>query len=201
ECHPVGFQWVMEAKARGPTIIPVGPRCTRTSAMADVFVPIRAGSDIAFLGGIINYILGNEKYFREYVVSYTNAATIVSEDFQDADQLGGLFSGFDATTNTYDPASWAYEGMETAAAAGSRVVTGRPPPGPSGGGPLPHGEVRRDESLQDPFCVFQILKRHYARYTPEMVERICGVPPAQFATVCEAVTANSGRERTTSWVY
>ena len=129
ECHPVGFQWVMEAKARGATIIHVDPRFTRTSAMADVYVPVRAGSDIAFLGGIINYILTNEMYFREYVVSYTNAATIVSEDFQDADQLGGLFSGFDPTTGTYDTTSWAYEGMETAAAAGSRVVAGRQPRG------------------------------------------------------------------------
>jgi formate dehydrogenase major subunit len=210
ECHPVGFQWVMEAKARGATIIHVDPRFTRTSAMADVFVPLRAGSDIAFLGGIINYILGNEKYFREYVVSYTNAATIVSEDFQDADQLGGLFSGFDPTTGTYDTTSWRYEGMETAAAAGSRVVKGRQPRAHPGGGghelggrgaALPHGEVRRDESLQDPFCVFQILKRHYARYTPDVVEQICGVPADQFAKVCEAVTANSGRERTTAWVY
>ena len=210
ECHPVGFQWVMEAKARGATIIHIDPRFTRTSAMADVYVPLRAGSDIAFLGGIINYILGNERYFREYVVSYTNAATIVSEDFQDADQLGGLFSGFDPTTGTYDTTSWAYEGMETAAAAGSRLVAGRRPAaqaargGKKSGGrraALPHGEARRDESLQDPFCVFQILKRHYARYTPEMVERICGVPPDQFAKVCEAVTANSGRERTTAWVY
>ena len=115
ECHPVGFQWVMEAKARGATIIHVDPRFTRTSAMADVYVPLRAGSDIAFLGGIINYILANDKYFREYVVSYTNAATIVSEDFQDADQLGGLFSGFDPTTGRYDTTSWAYEGVETAA--------------------------------------------------------------------------------------
>ena len=88
ECHPVGFQWVMEAKARGATIIHVDPRFTRTSAMADLYLPVRAGSDIAFLGGIINHILTNELYFREYVVSYTNAATIVSEDFQDADQLG-----------------------------------------------------------------------------------------------------------------
>jgi formate dehydrogenase major subunit len=210
ECHPVGFQWVMEAKARGATIIHVDPRFTRTSAMADVFVPLRAGSDIAFLGGIINYILGNEKYFREYVVSYTNAATIVSEDFQDADQLSGLFSGFDPTTGMYDTTSWAYEGRETAAAAGSRVVKGRQPRAHAGGGghevggrgaALPHGEVRRDESLQDPFCVFQILKRHYARYTPDVVEQICGVPADQFAKVCEAVTANSGRERTTAWVY
>ena len=210
ECHPVGFQWVMEAKARGATIIHIDPRFTRTSAMADLYVPVRAGSDIAFLGGIINYILTNEKYFREYVVSYTNAAAIVSEDFQDADQLGGLFSGFDPQTGSYDTASWAYEGMETAAAAGSRVVAGRQAPAHAGGAgeelggrgaALPHSVVRRDETLQDPFCVFQILKRHYARYTPEMVERICGVPPEQFAKVCEAVTDNSGRERTTAWVY
>ncbi len=210
ECHPVGFQWVMEAKARGATIIHIDPRFTRTSAMADLYVPVRAGSDIAFLGGIINYILTNEKYFREYVVSYTNAAAIVSEDFQDADQLGGLFSGFDPQTGSYDTASWAYEGMETAAAAGSRVVAGRQAPAQAGGAgeelggrgaALPHSVVRRDESLEDPFCVFQILKRHYARYTPEMVERVCGVPPEQFAKVCEAVTDNSGRERTTAWVY
>jgi formate dehydrogenase major subunit len=210
ECHPVGFQWVMEAKARGATIIHIDPRFTRTSAVADLFVPVRAGSDIAFLGGIINFILANQLYFREYVLSYTNAATMVSEDFQDADQLGGLFSGFDPETGTYDTTSWAYEGMETAAAAGSRMVPGRQPPAHAGGGgddfggrgvALPHSEVRRDETLQDPFCVFQILKRHYARYTPEMVERICGVPPDLFAKVCEAVTANSGRERTTSWVY
>ena len=210
ECHPVGFQWVMEAKARGATIIHIDPRFTRTSAMADVFVPVRAGSDIAFLGGIINYILTNDLYFHEYVLSYTNAATIVSEDFKDADQLGGLFSGFDPETGTYDTTSWAYEGMETASAAGSRSVAGRQPRAHAGGGghefggrgaALPHSEVRRDESLQDPFCVFQILKRHYARYTPEMVERICGVPPDLFTKVCEAVTTNSGRERTTSWVY
>jgi formate dehydrogenase major subunit len=210
ECHPVGFQWVMEAKARGATIIHVDPRFTRTSAMADLFVPLRAGSDIAFLGGIINYVLSSEKYFREYVVRYTNAATIVSEDFQDADQLGGLFSGFDPTTGVYDTSSWAYEGMEMAAAAGSRVVPGRQPSAQAGGGghelggrgaALPHSEVRRDESLQDPFCVFQILKRHYARYTPEVVERVCGVPADQFAKVCEAITTNSGRERTTAWVY
>ena len=96
-------------------------------------MPLRAGSDIAFLGGIINHILTNELYFREYVVSYTNAATIVSEDFQDADQLGGLFSGFDPATGTYDTTSWAYEGMETAAAAGSRAVPGRQPPAQAGG--------------------------------------------------------------------
>jgi formate dehydrogenase major subunit len=205
ECHPVGFQWVMEAKARGARIIHIDPRFTRTSAMADQYVPLRAGSDIAFLGGIINYILSNDKYFHAYVLSYTNAATIVNEEFQDTDQLDGLFSGYDPKTGTYDPASWTYEGMEMAAAAGARAVTGREPGGGhelgGRGAALPHSVVQREETLDDPMCVFQILKRHYTRYTPEVVEQVCGVPPDQFLKVCEAVTENSGRERTTAWVY
>jgi formate dehydrogenase major subunit len=208
ECHPVGFQWVMEAKARGATIIHIDPRFTRTSAMADFHVPLRAGSDIAFLGGIVNYILSNEKYFAEYVVSYTNAATIVSEDFLDTEQLDGLFSGYNPKTGAYDITSWGYEGMEEAPAAGRRLFrAGREKSEPGGqelggrGASLEQSVVQRDETLQDPFCVFQILKRHYARYTPEMVKQICGVSPEQFAKVCEAVTANSGRERTTAWVY
>ena len=113
EAHPVGFQWVMEAKARGAKVIHVDPRFTRTSALADSYVPIRAGSDIAFLGGIVNYVLANELDFREYVVNYTNAATLVSEDFQDTDDLDGLFSGYDPETRTYDPTSWQYAGAES----------------------------------------------------------------------------------------
>src|SRR5205085_6707239 len=96
ECHPVGFQWVMEAKLRGATIMHVDPRFTRTSAVSDLYVPIRAGTDIAFLGGIVSYIIENGREFRDYVVKYTNAATIVSEDFRDTEDLDGLFSGFDA---------------------------------------------------------------------------------------------------------
>ena len=208
EAHPVGFQWVMEAKARGAKVIHVDPRFTRTSALCDTFVPLRAGTDIAFLGGVINYVLEHELDFREYVVAYTNAATILSEDFRDTDQLDGLFSGFDPETNTYDPASWAYadqqpeqgsgrdhaqaqdEQRETASAMQHEThgigTSARPP---------------RDESLQHPNCVYQVLKRHFARYTPEAVERICGVSPAAFLEVCRAVTANSGRERTTALVY
>src|ERR1700710_2907486 len=121
ECHPVGFQWVMEAKARGATIIHIDPRFTRTSAMAHQYVPIRAGSDIAFLGGIVNYILSNEKYFRDYVVAYTNAATILREDFQDVDDLDGVFSGYDPETGTYDSTTWAYEGADDMASAGQRT--------------------------------------------------------------------------------
>src|SRR5205823_6477310 len=96
EAHPVGFQWVIEAKAKGATVIHVDPRFTRTSAMADVYAPIRAGTDIAFLGGLINYILERDLWFREYVLSYTNIATIVEDDFKTADELDGLFSGFQA---------------------------------------------------------------------------------------------------------
>src|SRR5262245_53957843 len=103
EAHPVGFQWVLEAKARGATVIHVDPRFTRTSALADRFVPIRAGTDIAFLGGVVNHILSNGLEFREYVVAYTNAATIVTEDFRDTEDLGGLFSGFDEDRRAYDP--------------------------------------------------------------------------------------------------
>ena len=228
ECHPVGFQWVMEAKARGATIIHIDPRFTRTSAMAHQYVPIRAGSDIAFLGGIVNYILSNDKYFREYVVAYTNAATILREDFADVDDLDGVFSGYDPETGAYDSTTWAYEGDDDVAAAGQRTSRGDSgsegdsSSGPSsgdgesqesaqerGGGhdmgghgaKLEHARVHRDESLTDPNCVFQVLVRHFARYTPEMVQDVCGVSPADFEKVCEAVTRNSGRERTTSWVY
>jgi formate dehydrogenase major subunit len=191
ECHPVGFQWVMEAKARGAKVIHIDPRFTRTSAVADLHVPLRAGSDIAFLGGIVNYILENDLWFHEYVLAYTNAATILRADFQDTDDLDGLFSGYNPETGTYDPETWQYEGVDEQAPSGEQTE----------GANLEHGEVQRDETLQHPQCVFQVLKRHYARYTPEMVSRTCGVPPADFRAVCEAVTANSGRERTTAWVY
>src|SRR5713226_6140150 len=106
ENHPVGFQWVMKAKERGATIIHVDPRFTRTSAVADIHVPLRAGSDIAFLGGIVNYILANRREFREYVVAYTNASCLVSDDFADTEDLGGLFSGWNSETRNYDQSSW-----------------------------------------------------------------------------------------------
>ncbi|MGP3916163.1 formate dehydrogenase-N subunit alpha [Nonomuraea sp. 10N515B] len=173
EAHPVGFQWVMEAKARGAVIIHVDPRFTRTSALADLHVPIRAGSDVAFLGGIINHVLENELYFREYVVDYTNAATILREDYRDAEDLDGLFSGFDPGTHTYDHGTWQYEGRE----------------------------VKRDETLRHPRCVLSILRRHFARYTPEMVEQTCGVPRRLFAEVCRHLTENSGPDKTAEFVY
>src|SRR6476660_3316845 len=118
ECHPVAFRWVMEAKRRGATIIHVDPRFTRTSAVADLHVPIRAGSDIVFLGAIVNHILSNGREFREYVAAYTNASTIISEAFADTEDLDGLFSGWDAESASYDNTSWQYEGMGTRASGG-----------------------------------------------------------------------------------
>jgi formate dehydrogenase major subunit len=170
ENHPVGFRWPMKAKERGATLIHVDPRFSRTSAVADLYVPIRSGSDIAFLGGLINYVLTHDTWFQEYVLAYTNASSIVGDDYVDAEDNGGIFSGYDAKSATYDSASWAYAGQ-------------------------------RDETLQHPRCVFQILKRHYARYTPEMVERICGTPQSQFLQVAEILTKNSGRERTSAICY
>ncbi len=227
ECHPVGFQWVMEAKAKGATVIHVDPRFTRTSAVADLHVPIRAGSDIAFLGALVNYVLTNELDFREYVVNYTNAAAVVNEDFLDTEDLDGLFSGFDPETNHYDPASWQYAGAPQAPAAGQRDPA--QPGGPDGptddtqdqsdadshetshkaaqaetagsGGPAVTHKPQRDETLQHPDCVYQIVKRHFARYTPEVVEAVCGIRPEQFEQVAKALTENSGRERTGAFCY
>jgi formate dehydrogenase major subunit len=198
ECHPVGFQWVMEAKARGATIIHVDPRFTRTSAVADVHVPLRAGSDIAFLGGIVNYIIENDRYFRDYVVHYTNAPTILREDFRDTEDCDGLFSGWNEEEHSYDPTSWAYEGVDVAPAAGQREEFTSEPYSARG---TAHGTVHFDPTLEHPRCVFQVLKRHYSRYTPEMVEEVCGVPREQFLRVAEALCDNSGRERTSAFCY
>src|SRR5690349_8132526 len=149
EAHPVGFQWVVEAKRRGATVIHVDPRFTRTSALADVHVPIRAGSDIAFLGGLANHVLANERDFREYVVHYTNAATIVSEDYIDAEELGGVFSGFDPETLDYDPSSWQYEGVQAVASAGSREQdSAYGETSGAHGGSHGRGQEQRDETLQ-----------------------------------------------------
>jgi formate dehydrogenase major subunit len=204
ENHPVGFQWVMEAKARGARIIHVDPRFSRTSAMAHRHISIRAGSDIAFLGALVNYVITRDRWFRDYVLHYTNAAAIVSDDFRDTEDLDGLFSGFDPDARSYDPTSWQYRGTEVAAAAGQRelhAATGHQAHG-AHGGELPHGDPpEEDRSLEDPRCVFQILKRHFSRYTPELVEQVCGVPRARFVELAEALCENSGRDRTTAVVY
>jgi formate dehydrogenase major subunit len=200
ECHPVGFQWVVEARKRGARIIHVDPRFTRTSALADTHVPLRTGTDIAWLGGLINYVLQNGREFREYVVKYTNAATVLSEDFRDTEQLNGVFSGLEG--DAYDVATWGYEGMQVPAAAGKRGHTGGERSHGAHGAALRGGDPPVvDETLEHPRCVFQVLKRHFARYTPEMVERVCGVSQELFHEVAETICANSGRERTTAFAY
>src|SRR5947207_851161 len=213
ECHPVAFRWPMQAKLKGAKLIHVDPRFTRTSAVADIHAPIRAGSDVAFLGGLIRYVLESERwktdpFFREFVVNYTNAATILADDFKETEDAEGVFSGLmqyapgikewplDGFVGQYDTRSWRY-----AAAAGHAST---PPAGPpfdplvrSLLTPLP----RRDATLADPRTVFQIVKRHFSRYTPEMVEQVTGCPKETFLKVAETILANSGRERTTSFAY
>ena len=197
ENHPVGFRWVIKARERGATIIHVDPRFNRTSAMADLWVPLRAGSDTVFLGAMVNYVLTHGLEFRDYVVPYTNAATIIGEDFRDTEDLDGLFSGWDAQTGKYSPESWAYAGQESGEHEhehgghgkdrGDEAATVRNPP--------------RDPSLQHPRCVFQILTRHYARYTPEMVEDVCGVPRDAFVRIADTYCRASGPDRTGAICY
>jgi len=205
ENHPVGFQWVMEARERGAKIIHVDPRFTRTSAMADIWVPLRAGTDIIFLGALINHVLQNDKDFREYVVAYTNAATVLREDFKDTEDLDGFFSGWDAEKGQYDPETWRYEGAPVKESSGGE----KPGHAQAGGG---HGKDRGgeaqdtsqyewDTTLQHPRCVYQVLKKHFIRYTPEMVERACGVPMKLFLKVADAFTSASGPEKTGAICY
>ncbi len=200
EAHPVGSRWALKARERGAKIIHVDPHYSRTSAIADLHVPLRAGSDIALLGGLIRHIIETGSYFEEYVVNYTNAATIVNEHYQGPEELEGYFSGFDPESGSYDRSSWMYEGGEMAAAAGQREHSTQAFSDRTGAGMLV-GEVRSDPTLQDPRCVFQIIRRHYARYTPEMVERVCGIPRELFLELAGTLIANSGRERTTMLAY
>jgi formate dehydrogenase major subunit len=205
ENHPVGYQWVMEARERGAPVIHVDPRFTRTSATASKWVQIRAGSDIAFLGGIVNYILEHGRAFREYVVSYTNAPVIIDEAFLDTEDLDGFFSGWDPEAGRYDNTSWQYEGMEVLGSAGHRergAPTGHTTDEGGGGSEFRHGEPpEEDATLEHPRCVYQLLKKHFRRYTPELVAEVCGCTPDDLVGVAEALCANSGRERTSALVY
>ncbi len=219
EAHPVAFRWPMKAKEKGATLIHVDPRFTRTSALCDVFVDIRAGSDIAFLGGLVNFVLTHDKWFKEYVLAYTNASTIIEDGFRDTEDLSGLFSGYhgDGHTGKYDAKEghWGYEGDADDRANPARML--KEEPGIQGhdlqSGAPPHSAPRKrltdvpsdksqdDPTLQHPHCVFQILKRHFARYTPEVVSQVCGCTPEQLIRVAELLCANSGRERTSCIVY
>ena len=169
ENHPCGFKWAIEAKRqRNAKMIVVDPRFTRTAATSDLFLQIRTGADIAFLGGVLRYAMENNRIARDYLVHYTNAAFLVDEKFQLPEE-DGVFSGFNAEAHAYDRASWNYEG----AGAGAAM-----PASPA-----------FDLTLEHPRCVFQLLKKHYSRYTPEMVERITGIPREQFLKAADLFTS------------
>jgi len=229
EAHPVGFRWPMKAKANGAKLIHVDPRYTRTSAMADVHTQIRAGSDIAFLGGLINYVLTHERWFHDYVVAYTNASTIIDSRFEDTEELDGLFSGYDPEEREYDKSAghWSYKhpesaqgdsdgssedaesGGQTKSQTGSKGIHGHAVDGGASVHSSPGsasteskaGQIQRDPTLQDPHCVMQMLRRHYVRYTPELTAEICGCTPEQIIRVAQLLCDNSGRERTSAICY
>jgi len=174
EAHPCGFKWVIEAKHHNKAkLVVVDPRFTRSAAMADYYAPIRAGSDIAFLSGVINYLLSNNKIQTEYVRHYTNATFIVGEAYKCED---GIFSGYDEAKRSYNPASWAYELDDK-------------------------GFAKVDMTMQHPRCVLNLMKQHYSRYTPELVSKITGTPKDKFLKVCEHIASTSAPDRTMTIMY
>jgi formate dehydrogenase major subunit len=191
ENHPCGFKWAIEAKkTRNAKLIVVDPRFTRTAATSDLFLQIRAGADIAFLGGMLHYAIENNRIAKEYLVNYTNAAFIVKDGFKLPED--GLYSGFDAASQTYDRSSWNYEeGNDAGGAAPVHAASKTVPPAPGTPPPLPPlpPKVAYDLTLQHPRCVFQLLKQQYSRYTPEMVERITGIPKDHFLKAADLFTS------------
>ncbi|HEY8715370.1 MAG TPA: molybdopterin-dependent oxidoreductase, partial [Candidatus Acidoferrum sp.] len=177
ENHPCGFKWAIEAKRnRNAKMIVIDPRFTRTASVADLFAQIRAGSDIALLGGLVRYAIENNRIAKDYLVNYTNASFIVKDGFKLPEE-DGVFSGFDAGKQTYDRSTWNYSGTGGAPVHNAGMQTGQggiSPPLP----PMPE-KIDFDTTLQNPRCVYQLLGKHYSRYTPEMVERITGVPREQ----------------------
>jgi formate dehydrogenase major subunit len=220
ENHPCGFKWPVEAKLhRNAKMIVVDPRFTRTATQADLFLQIRAGTDIAFLGGLVNYAIENNRIAKDYLINYTNAAFVVKDGFKLPED--GLFSGFDAAKTTYDKSTWNYEAggkIEGANAATAASSQSNPQAASNGGGkdseksgesgghqaagaagatgqggpkppPMLPPNVAYDLSLQHPRSVFQLLKQQYSRYTPEMVERITGIPKDQFLKAADLFTS------------
>lgn len=202
EAHPVGFRFPMKAKERGAELIHVDPHFTRTSAMCQQYVPLRAGTDIAFLGGLINYVLKHERWFKEYVLAYTNATSIINDEFVDTEDLDGLFQGFDEKLKQYDldARRWNYKSEPNV----SHTEAPHHIKNESWSerlGNLENPVPESDPTLENPNCVLNILRRHFKRYTPEMVAKICGCTAEQFVKVAESLCKNSGRERTTAIVY
>jgi formate dehydrogenase major subunit len=187
EAHPVGFRWFMKAKLeRGAKMIHADPRFTRTSAVADTHLRIRTGSDAAYFGGLINYVLENELYHDEYVRRYTNAAFVVKDNYKFED---GLFNGYDPEKRTYDAKAWAYEQTE----GETKPKGAADSPGPTG------GFARLD--IEHPRSVLNLMREHYSRYTPEMVERITGIPRDQFLEVAKLVGGMGRPDKVMTIVY
>ena len=174
--HPISMKWIMRARANGAKLICVDPRFSQTAAKADLYAPLRSGSDIAFLGGMVNYILENELYFKEYIVNYTNAAFLVNPEFKGPADLDGLFSGYDAEKRKYDKASWSFQKDE-------------------------NGVPIKDLSLSDPNCVFQLLKKHYTRYTVDTVVDITGTPKDKLLAVYELYGSTGKPDRVGTECY
>ncbi len=174
--HPISMKWIMRARERGAKLIVVDPRFTQTAAKADLYVPLRSGSDIAFLGGMIKYILENNLYFRDYVVQYTNAPFLVNPDFKGPSELDGLFSGYNEKTRKYDKKTWTFQMDE-------------------------NGVPKKDQSLQDPHCVFQLLKKQYARYNIDKVSNITGSPKEKILEVYKLVGSTGKPERSITELY
>jgi len=173
ENHPISFKWVLKAKDKGATLIHVDPRFTRTSAKCDMYAPIRSGADIPFLGGMIKYILDNEMYFKDYIVNYTNAAFIVGKEYK---FKNGLFSGFDPKKASYDKTKWNFE-MDA------------------------DGVPKRDVTLKDPRCVFNLMKEHYKRYTLDKVASVTGTPKEDILKVYKAFAATGKKDKSGTIMY
>ncbi len=196
ENHPATFYWVHAAMDKGAKLIVVDPRVTRTAAKADIYAPLRPGTDIAFIGGIINYVLENKLYHEEYVKAYTNAASLISPDYKGPAELEGVFSGYDAAKKSYATASWQYQTekikvkVKEKDAAGNEVEVEKEAT-----------VVKTDPTLQDPNCIFQVMKRHYARYTLDKVSAVTGCPKATLEQVAKAFGATGQAGKAGTIIY
>jgi len=176
ENHPVSMKWVMRARERGAKLIVVDPRFTRTAAKADLYAAMRSGTDIAFLGGMIKYIIENNLFFREYVVNYTNASYLVNPEFKGPGDLAGLFSGYDTKTRKYDKKTWSFQMDDS-------------------------GIPKKDPSLKDPNCVFRLLRKHYSRYTLDKVADITGTPKEKLLEVYKLYASTGKPNRAGTELY
>ena len=201
ENHPIAFRFVVEAQRRGAKVIHIDPRFTRTSALSDIHAHIRSGTDIAFLGGLIRYVLEHDLWFKEFALEYTNIATIIDEGYEDPETLDGLFSGFNKDSKFYSEETWQPQGKKQPSSVAEHRVEGQEQKEPGEYESMTESAPPEDRTLQHPNCVYQIMRRHYARYTPEMVERVTGVPVATFERIAQVYAESSGRDRTTAVCY